>query len=235
MTKKLFKEKTKFTPSKNRDINPENQKIFAGQKKKNSKKNSRKDLTRFVKWPKFMRIQRQKQILFKRLKIPPVINLFIRLPDKNETTKVMNTFFPGGEKSERWSTLSNLKWIDESKNRHDKKGTENVTENKKNSEENFSNSKNYMLTGLRRVINSIRNGKALFVIISYDVNPIEMIVWLPFLCKKYNVAFSIINNKKVLGKKFGLKQTSCAVILKHHKNPSTDDKEKIFRYYSENL
>lgn len=36
----------------------------------------KRDLTRFVKWPKYIRIQRQKRILLTRLKVPPVINQF---------------------------------------------------------------------------------------------------------------------------------------------------------------
>ena len=34
------------------------------------------DLTRFVKWPKYIRIQRQKRILMQRLKVPPTIAQF---------------------------------------------------------------------------------------------------------------------------------------------------------------
>lgn len=43
----------------------------------------KRDLTRFVKWPKYIRIQRQKRILFTRLKVPPVINQFSKTIDKN--------------------------------------------------------------------------------------------------------------------------------------------------------
>ena len=36
----------------------------------------KRDLTRFVRWPKYVRLQRQKQILYQRLKVPPSINQF---------------------------------------------------------------------------------------------------------------------------------------------------------------
>jgi len=36
----------------------------------------KKNLTRFVKWPKYVRIQRQKRVLFKRLKVPPTLHQF---------------------------------------------------------------------------------------------------------------------------------------------------------------
>jgi large subunit ribosomal protein L7Ae len=43
-----------------------------------------RNLTRFVKWPKYIRIQRQKRILFQRLKVPPTINQFSQTVDKNQ-------------------------------------------------------------------------------------------------------------------------------------------------------
>merc|ERR1719298_52564 len=33
-------------------------------------------LTRFVKWPKYIRIQRSRRVLYQRIKIPPAINQF---------------------------------------------------------------------------------------------------------------------------------------------------------------
>lgn len=41
-----------------------------------------RDLSRFVKWPKYIRIQRQKAVLQKRLKVPPPINQFTQTLDK---------------------------------------------------------------------------------------------------------------------------------------------------------
>jgi large subunit ribosomal protein L7Ae len=43
----------------------------------------KKDLSRFVKWPKVVRIQRQKRILKQRLKVPPALNQFTKTLDKN--------------------------------------------------------------------------------------------------------------------------------------------------------
>lgn len=42
----------------------------------------KRDLSRFVKWPKYIRIQRQKSVLQKRLKVPPTINQFTQTLDK---------------------------------------------------------------------------------------------------------------------------------------------------------
>jgi large subunit ribosomal protein L7Ae len=43
----------------------------------------KKDLTRFVKWPHVVRIQRQRRILKQRLKVPPAVNQFTKTLDKN--------------------------------------------------------------------------------------------------------------------------------------------------------
>ena len=44
----------------------------------------KRDLTRFVKWPKYIRIQRQKRILLQRLKVPPALNQFSKTIDRNQ-------------------------------------------------------------------------------------------------------------------------------------------------------
>ena len=43
----------------------------------------KKDLTRFVKWPHVVRIQRKRRILRQRLKVPPALNQFTKTLDKN--------------------------------------------------------------------------------------------------------------------------------------------------------
>ncbi|KAJ8985446.1 hypothetical protein NQ317_017078, partial [Molorchus minor] len=47
-----------------------------------------RDLSRFVKWPKYIRIQRQKAVLQKRLKVPPPINQFSQTLDKQTATQL---------------------------------------------------------------------------------------------------------------------------------------------------
>ena len=43
----------------------------------------KRDLHRFVKWPKYVRIQRQRRVLNQRLKVPPALNRFTKTLDKN--------------------------------------------------------------------------------------------------------------------------------------------------------
>ena len=42
----------------------------------------KRDLTRFTKWPRYVRLQRQKAVLLKRLKVPPTINQFSSTLDR---------------------------------------------------------------------------------------------------------------------------------------------------------
>jgi len=46
------------------------------------------DLTRFVKWPEYVRLQRQKVILQRRLKVPPALAQFSHTLDKNTATQL---------------------------------------------------------------------------------------------------------------------------------------------------
>jgi hypothetical protein len=51
-----------------------------------------RDLSRFVRWPKYIRIQRQKAVLQKRLKVPPPINQFTSTVDKQTGTVIFKCF-----------------------------------------------------------------------------------------------------------------------------------------------
>ena len=42
----------------------------------------RRNLSRYVRWPKYIRLQRQRQVLYERLKVPPAINQFRFALDK---------------------------------------------------------------------------------------------------------------------------------------------------------
>merc|ERR1711959_608066 len=43
----------------------------------------KKDLSRYVKWPAYVRLQRQRKVLYERLKVPPAINQFTQTLDKS--------------------------------------------------------------------------------------------------------------------------------------------------------
>jgi len=48
----------------------------------------KRDLSRYVRWPVYIRLQRQKSILKKRLKVPPAINQFTKTLDKNQASNL---------------------------------------------------------------------------------------------------------------------------------------------------
>merc|ERR1711977_468150 len=49
----------------------------------------KRDLTRYVKWPKYITLQRQKRVLLMRLKVPPTINQFTHPIDKNQAAQLL--------------------------------------------------------------------------------------------------------------------------------------------------
>merc|ERR1712072_1333734 len=49
----------------------------------------KRDLSRFIKWPKYVRLQRMKKIMLMRLKVPPAINQFNCAIDKNQAAHVL--------------------------------------------------------------------------------------------------------------------------------------------------
>jgi len=50
----------------------------------------KRDMSRFIRWPRYVRIQRQRRILLTRFKVPPSINQFSRTLDKNSATQLFS-------------------------------------------------------------------------------------------------------------------------------------------------
>mmetsp|Transcript_26714 Transcript_26714/g.63121 ORF Transcript_26714/g.63121 Transcript_26714/m.63121 type:complete len:222 (+) Transcript_26714:1030-1695(+) len=144
----------------------------------------KKDLSRFVKWPAYIKIQRQRRIFFQKLKVPFSISQFTRVLDKNMSKQV-------------FQLLSKYKIEGKINKEIDS------TENKKNQKSLF------LKHGIESVSSLVEKKKALFVLIAHDVNPIECVVWLPSLCLEMNIPFCIIKNKSKLGKLVNRKKTSC--------------------------
>ena len=73
-----------------------------------------RNLTRFVKWPKYITFQRQKRILLTRLKVPATIAQFSRALEKNQTKvlfKLLQKYSPedSKQKKERLTQEAKLK------------------------------------------------------------------------------------------------------------------------------
>mmetsp|Transcript_15379 Transcript_15379/g.30635 ORF Transcript_15379/g.30635 Transcript_15379/m.30635 type:complete len:263 (+) Transcript_15379:65-853(+) len=142
-----------------------------------------RDLSRYVKWPKYVRVQRQRSILYQRLKVPPVINQFTKALSKNDavaTFKLFNKYRPQtpAEKKQR---------------------VKEVAAAKANKTEAPSGVEHQLKFGLKHVTTLVENKQAKFVAIACDVDPIELVVWLPALCRKMEVPFVIVKDKARLG------------------------------------
>jgi large subunit ribosomal protein L7Ae len=145
----------------------------------------KRDLSRFVKWPNYIRIQRQKSVLQRRLKIPPPINQFSFAADKATVTqlfKLMEKYRP--------ETAA-------MKKRRLQKRAEDKVETK---EDQPTKRPNVIRQGINTVVNLVEQKKAQLVIIAHDVDPLELVIYLPALCRKMGVPYCIIKGKWRLGK-----------------------------------
>lgn len=65
-------------------------------------------------------------------------------------------------------------------------------------------------SGLEEVVSMIEKKQAKLVVIAHDVDPIELVVFLPVLCKKMEVPYCIVKGKARLGALVHKK--TCAVV-----------------------
>lgn len=156
-----------------------------------------RDLGRFVKWPRNVRLQRQKQILMQRLSIPPAINQFNLTLDKNSATelfKFLMKYRPesDAEKSERRAAAAEAVAA----------GGDASTKPPPLA----------LKFGLKHVTALIEEKRAKLVVIASDVDPIELVVWLPALCRKMDVPYCIVKNKSRLGALVHQKNTTAVAL-----------------------
>ena len=140
-------------------------------------------LNRYVKWPKYVRIQRQRQVKKKRLRVPPAINQFTKTMDKNMATnlfKMLMKYRPedNAQKKERLTDMA--KDAAEGKESDVKKPV-------------------VVKYGINHITYLVEQGKAELVVIAHDVDPLELVVWLPALCQRMNVPYCIVKGKARLG------------------------------------
>lgn len=155
----------------------------------------KRDLTRFVKWPKYIRVQRQKRILFQRLKIPGTINQFNLTADKNTTNslfKLLSQHRPETKVQKRERLIAEAKEIVEAQ-----KGS---AEGKKVKAKKQQKKPKFVKYGLKHVTALVESRKARLVVIAHDVDPLELVLWLPTLCKKKDIPYIIVKGKAALGR-----------------------------------
>jgi len=141
-----------------------------------------------VRWPRYIKLQRQRRILVKRLKVPPVINQFNRTLDKHtarELFTLLERYSPETKSQKKKRLLGEAK----------KK-----PEDQKSDKSDGSSRPKVIKYGLNHVTALVEGGKAKLVIIAHDVDPIELVLWLPTLCKKKGIPYVIVKGKARLGK-----------------------------------
>lgn len=163
-----------------------------------------------MKWPKYVRLQRARRVLQKRLKVPPAINQFGKTLDKNLATnlfKILMKYRPedDAQKKERLTAQAEAEAA----------GKE--VESKKPVVVKF---------GINHITYLVEQGKAQLVCIAHDVDPIELVIWLPALCRQMNVPYCIVKGKARLGTVVHQK-TATALVVTSIKNEDKHEFGKV--------
>merc|ERR1712199_77131 len=157
----------------------------------------KRDLTRFVRWPKYVRLQRSKMTLLKRIKIPPAINQFSLSFDKRQASqlfRLLNNLKPETKAAKKERLAAQAEKIAAGdKSAAGKKPV-------------------CVKMGVNHVTTLVEEKKAQLVVIAHDVDPIELVVWLPALCKARGVPYCIVKSKARLGAVVGKKTATCLAI-----------------------
>merc|ERR1711862_50566 len=157
----------------------------------------KRDLSRFVRWPKYTRLQRQKAILFQRLKVPPPINQFTQTLDRQTATQLFRLLD---------------KYRPEAKQEKKARLRLRAEERAKGKPDTPSKRPNVVRSGINTMTTLVEQKKASLVIIASDVDPIEIVLFLPALCRKMGVPYCIVKNKARLGRVVRRKTCSCLAI-----------------------
>jgi large subunit ribosomal protein L7Ae len=157
----------------------------------------KRDLSRFVRWPKYIRLQRQKAVLQTRLKIPPPINQFSQALDRQTATqlfKLLDKYRP--------------------ETKQDKKDRLKERAEARVAGKGDTPTKRAVVVrhGVNTVTTLVEKKKAKLVVIANDVDPIELVLFLPALCRKMGVPYCIVKNKARIGRVARRKTTTCLAI-----------------------
>jgi large subunit ribosomal protein L7Ae len=172
-----------------------------------------RDLSRYVLWPKYIRLQRQRAILKKRLKVPPAINQFSRALDKNGASNLFRL-------------LANYRPETEAEKKARLTATAADQVKGKDTTVKTATKPYFVKYGLNHITHLVETKKAKLVVIAHDVEPIELVVWLPALCRKLQIPYVIVKGKSRLGH-LVYKKTATALAITETRKEDAPKLEQI--------
>jgi len=152
------------------------------------------DVSRYVKWPAYIKRQRSKRVLMNRMKTPPAVHQF-QCPVDMHLKKELFKFAMKYRPEDKFQRKERLKKMAEAK--------------VKNPKAAHQPKKAEVKCGIQRITRLVEQQRAKLVLIANDVDPIELVIYLPALCKKQGVPYCIIKSKAALGRIVGLKTATC--------------------------
>jgi len=159
----------------------------------------KRDLSRFVRWPKYIRLQRQRAVLYQRLKVPPPINQFKFALDRQTASQMFRLLD---------------KYRPETKHAKKLRLRERAKKQAEGGKEDSPPTKRppTVRSGVNTVTTLVEQKKAQLVVIAHDVDPIEIVIFLPALCRKMGVPYCIVKGKARLGRVVHRKTASCLAL-----------------------
>ena len=153
-----------------------------------------------VKWPRYIRLQRQRKLLKMRLKVPPSIAQFSKTLDLNTATQLFK-LLEKYKKEEKAAKKERLKAM----------------------AGGAKSAKPYFVKcGINHVTKLIESKRAKLVVIAHDVDPIETIVWMPALCRQMDIPYCIVKGKARLGTVVGMKTATCLCLTEVKQGDSAE-------------
>jgi len=157
-----------------------------------------RDLSRFMRWPTFVTMQRKKRVLQRRLKVPPAVNQFTKVLDRstrNDLLKLVKKYAPETRK-ERRTRLAKV-----------------AEEKAKNPKKTVSTKRPVsIVSGLQEVTRAIEKKTAKLIVIANNVDPLELVLWIPTLCRSQKIPYAIVKDKARLGDAIGQKTATVVAI-----------------------
>ncbi|KAL4218626.1 60S ribosomal protein L7A [Mactra antiquata] len=157
----------------------------------------KRDLSRFVRWPKYIRLQRQKAVLLQRLKVPPPINQFNEALDRQTASQLFRLLD---------------KYRPETKQQKKERLKARAEQRAAGKPDAPTKRPQVVRSGTNTVTTLIEQKKAQLVVIAHDVDPLELVLHLPALCRKMDVPYCIVKGKSRLGRVVHRKTTSCLAL-----------------------